>query len=504
MKPQRWFWILFGFAALLRLVEVGTPNYWYDEAFTVWASRLPIPQMIQATAADTHPPLYLLITWAVVHTFGSAEWVVRLPSVLASLIGLYLAYRIARKLQLSPLVQIVAVAAVALMPAQLHYAQEARMYSLLQMEVLGIWLAVLERRWFWVFFCSLAALYTHNYALFYLPPLGIMALLAEVKRPYLMDLDTSPEHLAQVPYYIKDNPYQTVGDLANLQGPILAMGAALLLWLPWLVYGLLGQMGTVAEGYWIQPVTPGAIIYALYMLFTAFAIPESLQPLVVVIITGALAYSLWQTARQPGQHASLAWLSLAPLGLAVLASLIWKPVLLFRGLIGSSVPLYFWLARALLESKPAYKQLYAAVLLVPLLSAGLVGQYLYNPEHKGSTLQLVNQVRAAWQPGDVIYHINDGSMVPWSVYAPDLPQVELVTCDKEDPGALSDRSREALEIHQDNLDNLTGRAWIIWGDGPTSTACEHNKAKQLTSQANLVQLVQDNEYVRMGIYLYDH
>ena len=81
---------IFVAALALRLFDLGAAQFWYDESFTALLSRLPFAQMIQATAGDTHPPLYYLITWSLASTVGSSEVVLRLPSVIFSMLSLWL------------------------------------------------------------------------------------------------------------------------------------------------------------------------------------------------------------------------------------------------------------------------------------------------------------------------------------------------------------------------------------------------------------------------------
>ncbi len=46
----------------LRFATLGSPSIWYDEAFHVYVSRLDLPRLVQAAAADTLPPLsYILL-----------------------------------------------------------------------------------------------------------------------------------------------------------------------------------------------------------------------------------------------------------------------------------------------------------------------------------------------------------------------------------------------------------------------------------------------------------
>src|SRR3990172_9458837 len=128
MKKQFLLWtLLFSLAAALRLWGLGIAPLWYDEAGSTWMASLPLAQLITATAADVHPPLQMLIIKPLVMMFGPETLAVRLPSVLASIVSLYLLIRIGRALKMGDTVIAFGFALMALMPFQLFFAQEARM-----------------------------------------------------------------------------------------------------------------------------------------------------------------------------------------------------------------------------------------------------------------------------------------------------------------------------------------------------------------------------------------
>ena len=53
---------------------------WYDEFFTLALANLPIPNLIAATMADVHPPLYYLLARLAVVLFGSSPVAARAPA----------------------------------------------------------------------------------------------------------------------------------------------------------------------------------------------------------------------------------------------------------------------------------------------------------------------------------------------------------------------------------------------------------------------------------------
>src|SRR3972149_189542 len=163
-------------ALILRLFNLGGPVAWYDESGSAWMASLPFWRMMAATAGDTHPPLYLALMWAWVRAFGVDEFSLRLPSVIFSLLAIVVVAAIGKRLHMWHGATLLATAPMAVLPAQLHYAQEARMYALFQFGFLfGVW-ATLGRRWWLVCIALAAMLWTHNYGLLYFPVLAAIGL----------------------------------------------------------------------------------------------------------------------------------------------------------------------------------------------------------------------------------------------------------------------------------------------------------------------------------------
>jgi mannosyltransferase len=489
------FAVLFALGAALRFAFLGAANLWYDESFTAWIASLPIPRLLLAAAGDVHPPLYYGIIWILEHLGLTSEAWLRVPSVIFSLAGIWLAWKICQNLNWPAAAQIAGIAFMVFSPLQIHFAQEARMYALLQLELLAGLYAVLSRQWTLLGVSILAALYTQNYALFYLPALGLIGLAGEMVRPV---------HYAVLPEgFTRDPRWSSPDDCSNLKGLMLAMVLPCLAWLPW-VGVLAGQMSKVSAGYWIQPVTPGSIVYTLQMLFWAFAMPDRWQPISIMITIGALTFTVIRLAQiRPNGGMAMLLFALLPITMAVITSIFWKPILLFRGLIASAPLLYLLVGWSLSRVSNHYR-LYAAFLICPVMIAGLIGYYVNGPTNKGHIQDEINSVRAHWQPGDIIYHVNDGSQVGWGWYGRDLPQFKMPPCQSEPLGALSPATRAGLGIIEKPLDQIQyKRVWIIWGEGPTSPKCEDDIAGELVGAARLFFMDQDDQYVKSGIWIYE-
>jgi mannosyltransferase len=121
---------LLGF--LLRLTLLGKQSLWYDEAFSLAVARADWPVFWQALLSDgVHPPGYYLVLRGCLDLFGASEFALRFTSVIASTLVIPLIWRLGQLLGGRRL-GLAAAALVAVNPFAIWYAQEARMYSLLQ------------------------------------------------------------------------------------------------------------------------------------------------------------------------------------------------------------------------------------------------------------------------------------------------------------------------------------------------------------------------------------
>jgi mannosyltransferase len=158
--------------AFLRVYHLGTQSLWVDEAFSVWISKLAVPQVVQVTAVDVHPPLYYVCLHYWMMVFGTSESVVRLLSALFGVLSIPMIYVIGRYL-FNEEAGLVGALILALSSFNIYYSQEARMYGLMAL------LALLSMYFFLLFLqrgtlasssgyvlSTTLLVYTHNYGWF--------------------------------------------------------------------------------------------------------------------------------------------------------------------------------------------------------------------------------------------------------------------------------------------------------------------------------------------------
>jgi len=166
-------------AALLRFATLDLQSFWYDEAFTpvhvlhpsLWATLRAVVH------SENSPPLWYLLAWADSRLLGTGEIALRLPSALAGLATVPVAWAIGRELA-GRRTALACAALVAVNPLLVWYSQEARVYALFVLTVSLAMLCFLRalheptRRRMALFALSGAlALLTHYFSVFLLVPM---------------------------------------------------------------------------------------------------------------------------------------------------------------------------------------------------------------------------------------------------------------------------------------------------------------------------------------------
>lgn len=171
---------------LLRLANLNSHTFWFDEAFSYFVAKRPTISLLYATAADNHPPFYYLVLnlWM---RISESPVFLRLLSLIFGVVSLPLFFRLAKKLTAQK-TALIGTLIFALSPLHIYYSTETRMYSIFIFETLLI---------FWLFFkfaqtknlkilitltiVEIITLYTHYYAAFVILTLNLLFFL-EIKK----------------------------------------------------------------------------------------------------------------------------------------------------------------------------------------------------------------------------------------------------------------------------------------------------------------------------------
>jgi hypothetical protein len=174
-------------AAALRLSTLDLQSFWYDEAFTpvhvlhpsLWATLRSVAH------SENTPPLWYVLAWADSRVLGTGEVALRLPSALAGIATVPVAWAIGAELGCPPARRAAAVCAalVAVNPLFVWYSQEARAYGLFVLMGALAMLCFLRaereptpRRMAAFALTGALALLTHYFAVFLLIPMALWLL----------------------------------------------------------------------------------------------------------------------------------------------------------------------------------------------------------------------------------------------------------------------------------------------------------------------------------------
>lgn len=451
-------WIIILAGLITRLWYLDNTPLWYDEAFTRHLAKLPFSQMIMATAGDVHPPAYYVCIWLIARTAGASGFVLRFVSVLFSLLGLVTFFRLTALIKLSPTSRLVALVIFTFHPVAIYYAQEARMYTMLLWLILMQMVCMYRRDWLGLAVFTVAALYTHNYALFYTALIAVVGFFRE------FDI-VIPVYRAGI-----DGHYP-----AGVSKLAISIAAPVLLWLPW-VYILATQMQAVKDTYWIPPLTLGSISEAILVIMAGINVPKQLLPATTLAIFSGMALLLFYGLKH--KHMDLIIFAVGPLAFAVAGSLAWKPILLARGLIGMLIPLSLLAGKALISTDWRGK-IIGIALLSPLIVAVLwqVGAN-YNGLSKGAVINYIYPYANV-----PVVHLNDSTLI----LSPKMEGNYLLDagCPPE-AGQLSNITRKAIGYQYIKLDQLPDDYLLSGVIGPLSTSCHEAVYNELTRNADIV------------------
>jgi hypothetical protein len=221
---------------LMNLIRIFDHAFWGDEGFTIRLAKMSVGEMISATGADVHPPLYYLLAQLLYHLLGDKGYTWHLTALLPYIVIVILGCTVIRK-TFGTVPAAVMITMSSLMKKAVMHNVEVRMYALAAMFILIAYIAyykIIEhnRPGSWILFCisSLGAAYTHYYALISVAFLYVML----------------------IPLTVKEKQYR--------KGLLISALTAILSYLPWLMI-LVHSFERTANYWWVGDI-PG--IYACF------------------------------------------------------------------------------------------------------------------------------------------------------------------------------------------------------------------------------------------------
>lgn len=374
-------------ALALRMVGLEDESLWLDEGTSVRTASLPGSEFWARIARpDTPPPLFHVLLHGWIALFGASEAAVRALPLLFGVFGVGLMYAVGATL-FGPRTGLVAAMLLAVSPYQVQFAQEARMYTLMLVLVLGSYWSLIrllrgQGGALPYVLCSAALLYTHVF--------GWFVLLAQVVTVGALR-------------------WRGHSGLSARRGLVL-LSAVLVLFLPWVPI-LVRQAAAVQEGFWVRPSSLATLSTA-YMRYAGSA-----WLLGVLALLGALGLlALWReggTSKREGrQHALLLvlWLTV-PVLVPLLLSKVLQPFFVSRYGMAAALAGMVLAARGLV-SLPGKAVPLGALGIVLLLSGAQLRQD-FQTAQKEQWREAAAFIAQEARPGDVV-------LVHWGVTYTDV------------------------------------------------------------------------------------
>lgn len=295
------------------LQNYASRGFWGDEAWTGLLTQLSVPEIIQVTGQDFHPPMYYLLVHLFTQIFGSSEAIRMVSFTFYALLGIPV-YFLAKELK-NKWLRILSVVMVYASPIMFTFAFEARTYSLLAFmsacTTLFFWRALEKKEvkwWILYFIFGSIGVYSHYYMWFILASHGFFWLLADRKQFWRV--------------------FKAYLGILIVQAP----------WIP----TLFSQVSSVVGDYWIGGMNEKTH-YEFFLRVTGGDIVTDQQKMIAMTFAGLMVLSLAVALkyRKKLKFYSYLWFwFIIPALLPTLVSL-YTPVFFYRYLTFSIIPIVF-------------------------------------------------------------------------------------------------------------------------------------------------------------------
>lgn len=440
LSPTGRRWLLVAILLLsfgLRVYRLGNESVWWDEGWATWHARQPLAGILERTASDTHPPLYLLLLHYWRLDSGDGEFGLRFLSAAIGLLTVAATYLLGRKVGGVGAGSLAALF-VGISRFDIWWSQEMRMYALAALlATLSLWAAI--RLWDrgrlvdWVLYVVFTLAGLHTLYLF-------VSVLVVANLVWLWVLLRAERRYPVLLRWVS------------------AQVLVLLLYLPWLAFAL-GRIPTWSAA---SPVTLGVFL-KIYWTVLTIGIPVSVErylwltlPVLAIFLAG-LVTLFWQERRnwQVARNGGLLLLGLLlPAGVVYLLSLpreafFYSPQLAPRYLLVFAPSFYVLLAWGLTRLGEGRRWLSLVALAALVVAVAVFGLWSYYPARilRDDYKALAATLRAYQRSGDAVVLHNDQD---WPVFAYHYPGQwqGIPNGQRMTPGAAEHYLTPTWETHQ--------------------------------------------------------
>jgi len=250
-------------------------------------------------------------------------------------------------------------------------------------------------------------------------------------------------------------------------------------WLPVAVYQLLA----VREAFWVLPLSLGKIFMIINNLIWGR------QSMIIMSVGGILTFSFLTIAPK---DKTLWALGFGPLIIGVLLSVIIKPILIARVLIGSAPFVFIIIAQGIKTLSNHWGKGYTIAFIIP---AVFVMIFQMSPPKQ-------NPAITAIVDGGTCYHISTGTLIELK-HLLNCNHVALPTKNNLNEG-LSDKTKTSMGINEVDFNSLgSGKVWVIWAETPYSHINEYLTVKFILAQYHPQQkyTLNDSSFLKETVWL---
>lgn len=444
--------ILLVLGAVLRVVGIGAAAIWFDEALMLYRAGIPFLTLF-LELSEKSGNLLLEIILRPLMAISNSVLMLRIPSMIAGLVSLWLVWKLMQRLDFTLRQQITASAIVAVLPGLLWIAQDARSYGLLSCLFLAaLWFA-LESQWLGLLAVCGLMIYTQSTGAVYAVAALVIALYLypwKAKRILLVGLLTV---FAWLPAIWR---IHGTGTIRNIWNPQLTLP--------------INALQAIWPGLWGWFVLPACIILGLSLLFLFFG------------------------TKARGRFVLLHAWALPCLGMVLYYLVTKENIIMYRTLMPILFPFSLWLGWELGRNRLTSNVLSAGWAFI--LLAGLV---IWNPADRGGHLdQVADEIRSQWRTGDTLVYTTVTVGLPFGYYLGDLPHTwnDII----HEPDVLA--SPSIIRTYQATPTGGAARAWVIIPNEPTLiTPAENIELDLLVHHQKPIYTVNYMQSAQLNVYL---
>lgn len=369
-----------------------------DEYFTLTLLNMPVGDMITITAGDVHPPLYYLMAEAfanIMQPLGlDLLYSLKILSIIPYIIILILSATKIRK-DYSWLTAGLFAFSVGIMTEFFSHYLRARMYSWAILFVVLAFIAFMDLiekkdRKYWIL-------------------LTIFSLLCAYTQ-YFAAITAGSLYLVLLTYLIKF-------ERQKLKVWALSVAVAIALYVPW-AFILLNQLETIHRAYWIPGLTASTIFDALgyfayngNVLFSAAAIS-------ILLIIAFIYLKDAKGADEKNRFMDLSGIMiyLGTILLAIIVTVVFRPILVIRYLIPASAILWLGISIILTKIEDNRMFLISFALIVILLISGVAATISFNAEIYGNGVSQKEVIDSITQDSNSTLIVNNPHLVMYFLH----------------------------------------------------------------------------------------